>query len=126
MLLRASWALLAAVTLLASAGCGDPVADAVADSRARAEVSLGQASDSIRVRVTQTCSRWQDSRQQCDTDQVYGDVLDCWIEKGLPHLTAALEHGVRKRARERRVIMHHSLCMEKRGWRLVPGSGGYF
>lgn len=115
-----------ALAVLGAAGCSDPGAEAVANARSNALVTLEQASESIRSRVTQTCERWKDMREECDADLVYEDLLDCWNEKGLPHLRAALKNGVRKRARERRVIMHHSLCMEKRGWRLVPGSGGYF
>ncbi len=112
--------------LLGVAGCGDLGSDRAAERRAAAQATLDQASETIRARVSQTCTRWKDSRDECDSDRVYADVLDCWQEKGLPHLKRALDRGIRQRARERRVVMHHSLCMEKHGWRLVPGSGGYF
>ncbi|MBW2268404.1 MAG: hypothetical protein JRH16_07490 [Deltaproteobacteria bacterium] len=118
--------LLVLAAWLGVVGCGDLGSDQEAKRRAAAQATLDQAAESLRNRVSQTCERWKDHQGECDSDRVYADVLDCWTEKGLPHLKAALGRGIRKRARERRVVMHHSLCMEKHGWRLIPGSGGYF
>jgi hypothetical protein len=118
--------LLLGLVLTGSVSCGDLRSDPDAERRAAAQTSIDQISETLRDRITLTCERWQDALEECNSERVYEDVLDCWTESGMPHLKAALEKGTRRRARERRVMLHHSLCMEERGWRLVPGSGGYF
>jgi hypothetical protein len=118
--------LLPLCALLLTAGC-DPTASRQAETRRKmAEATLAEASEEIQERVGQTCDRWRDTAGECDSDRAYEDVLECWLEKGLPSLKKALDHGMRQRARNRRTVLHHSLCMERRGWRLRPGSGGYF
>lgn len=91
-----------------------------------AESTLSQASKEIQERVRLTCERWQDTAGECDSEAVHRDILGCWLEKGLPVLQASINNEIRQRPRNRRVVLHHSLCMERRGWRLVPESGGYF
>ena len=118
--------LLLGLILTGIAGCEDFLSDPAAERRAAAQASIEQTTETLRGRLTQTCERWKDALDECDSERVYSDVLDCWTASGMPHLKLALKKGIRRRARERRVMLHHSLCMEKRGWRLVPGSGGYF
>ncbi len=113
----------AALLLLAACGDRDALPEATVES---AEATLSEASAEIQDRVRKTCERWHDGQGGCDSDAVYADVLSCWLEKGLPVLQTAIDNGVRPRQRNRRTVMHHSLCMERRGWRLVPDSGGYF
>lgn len=118
--------LLLLACLLVAVGCGDPLEERREARRAEAEALLAQAPEPIQERVRQTCERWRDTFDECDSDRVYEDALTCWLEKGAPFLRASLEKGMRKRATRRRVLLHHSLCMEAHGWRLRPGTGGHF
>lgn len=117
---------LLAICLSCAPGCRDEAAEQASERRDAAQATLDLAPEGIRLRISETCERWQDTSGQCDADLVYASVLDCWVEKGLPQLEATLENDIRPRSRQRRVVMHHSVCMEKQGWRLVPGSGGHF
>lgn len=116
------WCVLAALAL----ACADERTEAQTARRAEAEETLSRAPADIRVRVSQTCNRWADLQGSCDEELLEDDILECWLEAGLPHLRGAIKREMRQRPRYRKVVMHHSLCLQRHGWRFLPNTGGHF
>ena len=88
--------------------------------------TVEQAPERVRAEVLRTCDKWMHPRRECQEDEARLAQMECWLEKGLPHLKGALRRGLGQRMRDKRVMLHQNVCMERRGWRFREPNPEYF
>ncbi len=113
------------ILALALVSCSDGFTSEEQATIDKAMATLKDAPQTIQTEVLRTCEKWKHNRRPCENDAVRLAQMECWIEMGLPHLKAALKRNMRPRARDRKTLQHHNLCMERRGWRFRRPTKNY-
>jgi hypothetical protein len=114
---RLGRALLAA--LLVACGSEEaPETSRDAAYQARVQQTLEGKSGILRRELAKTCDKWMHPTDEpCDPEAVRADQLDCWYTEGLPLFEVV--KSWRPRARDKKLLLHVNLCMEKRRWKKV-------
>ena len=117
------WVSALVVTLVA---CSDGRSSKDRATIEKAMKTVEQAPERIRTEVLRTCDKWMHQRRACENDVARVAQMECWLEMGLPHLKGALRRNLRQRTRDRKVMLHQNICMERRGWRFRKPNPDYF
>ena len=113
-------AALVAVVLLPGCGSEDPLSPAGGrdpEFYAAALESVEETPELLRAELLRTCDKWRHLDRPCDDEELRGELLECWVDKGQRIHEWVQKRGLRPRAATMRTLLEVNTCLELRRWR---------